>query len=191
MKRRTPGRIPYGVWTCPDGREVLFDRQYRPMLQRQDGDPATPADPDEWVQSIASERWLWTSATPRREREAAASAILAEWGAGVCTARPRRSCRHLWPWQFDLSGFGITRWQPWKRRICGRSSPQTPWPSKRSHTHSVRRSSVKASRRVGHPDNIVACSAHAQGAWLQFARSAGNDCPADHPDSCRQADGAN
>jgi hypothetical protein len=30
-------RCPYGLWTCPDGREVLFNRDYRSVLERRGG----------------------------------------------------------------------------------------------------------------------------------------------------------
>jgi hypothetical protein len=42
---------PYGLWTCADGREVLFNRYYHPVYQRYPGQPACPADPVEWGQS--------------------------------------------------------------------------------------------------------------------------------------------
>ncbi len=41
--------LPYGVWITEDGTQYLFDRQYRPMWQRQPGEPATRADPAEWI----------------------------------------------------------------------------------------------------------------------------------------------
>lgn len=41
--------LPYGMWTCRDGREVLFSRGYRPMWQRMPGECATQADPNERV----------------------------------------------------------------------------------------------------------------------------------------------
>lgn len=41
--------LPYGMWTCADGREVLFNREYCPIWQRYPGKPAEKADSDEWV----------------------------------------------------------------------------------------------------------------------------------------------
>jgi hypothetical protein len=29
--------LPYGLWTCADGREVLFNRAYRPIWERVNG----------------------------------------------------------------------------------------------------------------------------------------------------------
>jgi hypothetical protein len=35
--------IPYGLWTCPDGAQALFDRNYVPRWARPaDGSPAAP-----------------------------------------------------------------------------------------------------------------------------------------------------
>ena len=31
---------PYGMWTVADGRQVLFNRNYRPILERYPGAPA-------------------------------------------------------------------------------------------------------------------------------------------------------
>jgi hypothetical protein len=39
---------PYGMWTCQDGREVLFNRQYKPIWQRING-TVTQADLKEFV----------------------------------------------------------------------------------------------------------------------------------------------
>ena len=44
--------LPYGMWTCADGREVLFNRFYEPIWQRYKGAPAERADPTEWVKFI-------------------------------------------------------------------------------------------------------------------------------------------
>lgn len=80
MKRRTPPRLPYGIWRTSDGREVVFDRHYRPMWQRTPGNRSAAADPAEQVDFVA-QRWFWTGSTPKRERIAATAAALAEWSA--------------------------------------------------------------------------------------------------------------
>jgi hypothetical protein len=41
--------LPYGKWTCVDGREVLFNREYRPILQRRPNGPVEVANPSERV----------------------------------------------------------------------------------------------------------------------------------------------
>src|ERR1019366_697539 len=33
-------RMPFGKWTCADGREVLFNRNYKPIWQRYPGQAA-------------------------------------------------------------------------------------------------------------------------------------------------------
>ncbi|MGH9676259.1 MAG: hypothetical protein ACRD36_04090 [Candidatus Acidiferrum sp.] len=47
--------LPYGKWTCADGREVLFNRHYEPIWERSPGMPTQRADPDEWVHYIRRE----------------------------------------------------------------------------------------------------------------------------------------
>jgi hypothetical protein len=41
--------LPYGLWTCEDGREVLFNRFYEPLWERRPGEPAKAGDPHENV----------------------------------------------------------------------------------------------------------------------------------------------
>jgi hypothetical protein len=48
-----PGQ-PYGMWRCEDGREVLHDRAYCPLLERR-GQVVIRADPKEWVCGIVEE----------------------------------------------------------------------------------------------------------------------------------------
>jgi hypothetical protein len=75
--------LPYGVWTCADGRAVLFNRGYRPIWQRRPGQAGTLADAAEWVPFVR-QAWFytdrdppWRSAASRRRCEA----VLAEWSA--------------------------------------------------------------------------------------------------------------
>lgn len=53
--RRT---IPYGIWTCKDGREVVFNREYQPIVQKKDG-VLSYADRNEWVDNIAKVQYLY------------------------------------------------------------------------------------------------------------------------------------
>jgi hypothetical protein len=48
----------YGVWTCSGGREVLFDRSYRPMLSRMPGCGWISADPHEFISHIAGCQYI-------------------------------------------------------------------------------------------------------------------------------------
>lgn len=69
--------IPYGKWTCADGREVLFNRWYVCIWQRYPDRPPQPADPFEWV-VFTGEEWFYHDGTP--DKRAAGVAILAAWG---------------------------------------------------------------------------------------------------------------
>ena len=86
-ERRMRAQLPYGMWTCPDGRQVLFNRYYDPILQRYPGLLAITADPSEWV-SWEHQEWFFKDATcPWGDDPIAAQrsgnlcvALLAEWG---------------------------------------------------------------------------------------------------------------
>lgn len=52
--------LPYGMWTCADGREVLFNRHYQPIWQRVNG-TVSPADSTEWV-SWTKQHWFYLDA---------------------------------------------------------------------------------------------------------------------------------
>lgn len=49
--------LPYGKWKCEDGREVLFNRRYRPIWQKTSDSVVSVADPDEWVSFMATEHF--------------------------------------------------------------------------------------------------------------------------------------
>ena len=82
-------RVPYGKWTCVDGREVIFNREYWPILERYPGKKAKPADPYEWVCWIKQEHYFddgnspWLRCGPRGiagKTLKRCNQILAEWG---------------------------------------------------------------------------------------------------------------
>ena len=56
--RRT---LPYGIWTCVDDRQVVFNREYQPILQRVNG-VNSYADPGEWVKDISITEYLFNDA---------------------------------------------------------------------------------------------------------------------------------
>lgn len=57
--RHTARRIlPYGIWTCQDGREVVFNREYQPIFQKKDGVNSF-ADRGEWVKDIVQTVYLF------------------------------------------------------------------------------------------------------------------------------------
>jgi hypothetical protein len=71
--------MPYGKWTCGDGREVLFDRDYAPICERYPGEPARAADSGEWVRWNQQDYVYGEKASEKAAREAA-EAVLLEWG---------------------------------------------------------------------------------------------------------------
>jgi hypothetical protein len=106
--------IPYGKWTCADGREVLFNRRYRPILERKPGGPTGLADPDEWVPWVMQDHffndgnWPWCHVASRRRETLRINSVLIEWGKPPLPSAPRAG-RYSWhasipkavtnPWQ--------------------------------------------------------------------------------------------
>ena len=73
--------LPYGIWTCADGREVLFNRYYKPIKQRTaDGTVSVPSPTDTvpWIKQV----WFYDDATvPRRDTKTRklCQGILSAW----------------------------------------------------------------------------------------------------------------
>jgi hypothetical protein len=78
--------LPYGKWTCADGREVLFNRFYELIFQRNPGEQPSPADPHEWVRWTQQE-WFYDDATPDRRKTTLGEAILETWGLPIPSKR--------------------------------------------------------------------------------------------------------
>jgi hypothetical protein len=74
--------LPYGKWTCADGREVLFNRFYEPIYQRLPHGPVELADANEWV-PYKSQEWFYDDGYSERRARAAAKAILINWGVSL------------------------------------------------------------------------------------------------------------
>lgn len=55
--------LPYGKWTCADGREVLFNRFYEPIWERADG-VTKLADHEEWVKNTVDRGWFFKDGNP-------------------------------------------------------------------------------------------------------------------------------
>lgn len=75
--------LPYGVWKCADGRDVLFNRDYQPIFDRRVGSGPVPADPQEWVKHIDEEKWFYSDVDPPWCDYAARRrclAVLRDWG---------------------------------------------------------------------------------------------------------------
>jgi hypothetical protein len=47
--------MPYGRWTCADGTEFLFNRDYRPLWKKRPDGLVVAADPDEQVNFLKQE----------------------------------------------------------------------------------------------------------------------------------------
>lgn len=52
-------RLPYVFWICANKREVIANRNYRPIWSRIRSQMATPANPDEWINDIKQEIFLF------------------------------------------------------------------------------------------------------------------------------------
>jgi hypothetical protein len=79
-KRKSLDPLPYGVWTCADGTEVLFSRAYCPMYVRRPGQPAVP-DVKRWVHGIRATEYFFDDASYRRMKKLLPQ-ILANFIAG-------------------------------------------------------------------------------------------------------------
>src|SRR4051794_22586250 len=77
--------LPYGRWTCADGRQVLFNRKYRPIWQRRPGGAVERANPAERVPWIAQGWFYQDGRTPWRSRPLAQTllALLADFGVPI------------------------------------------------------------------------------------------------------------
>jgi hypothetical protein len=75
-------RFPYGLWTCADGRQILFDRSYAPLWQRLPDDEVASADPYEWVAHIVRQEHFFSD-LPEWHRQYLGMkrlrAVLVEW----------------------------------------------------------------------------------------------------------------
>ncbi len=80
--------LPYGKWTCADGREVLFNRFYEPIWQRYPGASPQCADPKEWVRWVNQE-WFYDDGVRDKQKTARGEAVLAEWQVALPPPRPR------------------------------------------------------------------------------------------------------
>lgn len=77
-------RMPYGKWTCSDGREILFNRDYEPIWQRHLNQAAEPADQHEWVLFEREEERFYSDPPWRSaEAERRCNQILGAWGLPV------------------------------------------------------------------------------------------------------------
>jgi hypothetical protein len=93
--------LPYGMWTCEDGRQVLFNRFYEPILLRRAGSLPEPADPKERVDFCRQEWFYGDEHTENQMRILASSALasflsrspMSEFPPNLVAAD--RNCRRL------------------------------------------------------------------------------------------------
>jgi hypothetical protein len=74
--------LPYGKWTCGDGTEVLFNRDYRPIWKKHPNGIVVAADPDEWVKFAVQEYLFGDHNTPDDDRDSYRICMnqLGDWG---------------------------------------------------------------------------------------------------------------
>jgi hypothetical protein len=70
--------LPYGKWTCADGREVLFNRFYEPIWQRRPDGAPEPADAREWV-GYKTQVWFYNDGHREPQKVARGKAALTDW----------------------------------------------------------------------------------------------------------------
>jgi hypothetical protein len=71
--------LPYGVWRCADGSELLFNRRYKVLHARDGQRRPLSIEPNiriEWKE----QSWYYDDATPPMDKVRQALAALAEWG---------------------------------------------------------------------------------------------------------------
>lgn len=89
---RRRNNLPYGKWTCADGREVLFNRFYEPIWQRRPNESPMPADPHErvlWIDQV----WFYDDGVRDRQKTKYAEAVLSEWGLDIPGSRAYSNVR--------------------------------------------------------------------------------------------------
>jgi hypothetical protein len=74
-------RLPYGLWTCPDGSEVLFNRDYCAMWAKSGG-KVFSLEPDTWIDFKKTEYIFEEGISPwdSNEVERKCLRILKNWG---------------------------------------------------------------------------------------------------------------
>jgi hypothetical protein len=55
----TVNPFPYGMWTTGSGRQLIFDRDYRPLWERLPDGTCQAADPREWVEDITRREFFF------------------------------------------------------------------------------------------------------------------------------------
>ena len=74
--------LPYGKWTCADGMEILFNRDYRPIWEKRPDGTVIAANPDEWIVFSKQEFCFGDARIPPSDKATfrLCCNILKEWG---------------------------------------------------------------------------------------------------------------
>jgi hypothetical protein len=72
-------KLAYGKWTSADGRQVLFNRDYKPIWHRLPDGRVEPTDPEEWVPHV-KEEWFHDDSASMGQRIRITREQLAGWG---------------------------------------------------------------------------------------------------------------
>ena len=88
--------LPYGIWTLPNGDEVLFNRDYDPIRIRGKADGVVRVCHPHWVDGVTDEQTQFfyqdhTSPTLNAKTHAVVAGILAEWDKAIPAYRPCES----------------------------------------------------------------------------------------------------
>lgn len=76
--------LPYGKWTCADGTEVLFNRDYCPIWYKTPTGKVGTLDPDTWISYVETNHYYNDGQIPWRKnskgKREQCTAVLKEWG---------------------------------------------------------------------------------------------------------------
>jgi hypothetical protein len=73
-------KLPYGKWTCENGRQVLFNRGYEPIYERSPEGSVSAAFHGEFIESIVDSVFFWDDSTKNAPKAAAVRKALNAWG---------------------------------------------------------------------------------------------------------------
>jgi len=76
--------LPYGKWTCVDGTEVLFNRDYCPIWARSKNGIVSPIAPDNWIEYEGEPEYYFDDGTApwygNKRYEEICTTVLENWG---------------------------------------------------------------------------------------------------------------
>lgn len=73
-------RLPYGKWTTKSGREVIYDRAYRPLIERAPDGTLREGNLHEWVRDIVKNDYTYNLEPTEKTKIAKAKTALTSWG---------------------------------------------------------------------------------------------------------------